>query len=170
MAAWRWGAQQEEEALAETIAGSQVQGASQIQQATNTEALMTVQPSMVNGTELRVQELHDTLFLRYSLDPPDLPKYCDSCNGKSTVCHALNCNRVGLVTLLHNKLQDGFVDLVIKYFTPSQVRNNPLIFAVCAVKRPKFKPSGTRGSTDQNCAPPPEALEQKIDLLIRDLW
>ena len=57
-----------------------------------------------------------------------------------------------------------------KAFTFSNVRNNPLIFAGCTVKRPKAKPAGTSGSTDQDGAPPPEAMEQNGDLLIRDLW
>ena len=34
----------------------------------------------VNGTELGAQEWRDALLLIYGLDPPDLPKYCDSCN------------------------------------------------------------------------------------------
>ena len=62
----------------------------------------------------------------------------------------------------HNELQDGVVDLDGKAFNPSHVRDNPLIFAGCAVKRPKAKPDGTGGSTER-------ATEQKGDLLIRDL-
>ena len=38
------------------------------------------------------------------------------------------------------------------------------------MKRPKAKPDGTSASTDQDGVPPPEATEQKGDLLIRDLW
>ena len=38
------------------------------------------------------------------------------------------------------------------------------------MKMPNAKPVGTRGSTDQDRAPPPEDIEQKGDLLIRDLW
>ena len=38
------------------------------------------------------------------------------------------------------------------------------------MKRPKAKPDGISGSTDQDGAPLPEAREQKGDLLIRDLW
>ena len=61
-------------------------------------------------------------------------------------------------------------DLADKAFTPSNVRNDPLIFAGCAVKRLKANPSGASGTTDQDGAPPPEATEQKGELLIRDLW
>ena len=38
------------------------------------------------------------------------------------------------------------------------------------MKSPKANPASTRGSTDQDGAPPPEATEQKGDSLIRDLW
>ena len=42
--------------LAETLSGSLVQGARQLQQATKTWAWLTVQPSTINGTELGAQE------------------------------------------------------------------------------------------------------------------
>ena len=129
-----------------------------------------VQPSTVNEIELGAQEWRDPLFLRYGLEPPYLPKYCDRCKAKFTICHALNCKRGGLVTARHNELRDGVADLAGKAFTPSHVRDKPLIFAGCSVKRPKAKPNRTSGSTDRESAPSPEATEQKGELLIRDLW
>ena len=51
------------EAPAATIEGVPVQGARRIQQSTNTGAWLTVQPSMVNRTELGEQEWCDTLLL-----------------------------------------------------------------------------------------------------------
>ena len=67
----------------------------------------------------------------------------------------------------HNKLRDGVADLAGKFFTPTQVRDDPLIFAGCIVKRkmenlstPKTIPSTKKL----------ESLEQKDHLLIRDLW
>ena len=41
----------------------------------------------------------------------------------------------------HNEIQDGVVELSDKEFTPSHMRNDPLIFAGCAMKRPKAKPA-----------------------------
>ena len=70
-----------------------------------------MQPSTVNGTELGLQEWRDALFLRYSLEPPDVPTYCDGCNAKFTIYHALDCKRGGLVTARHNEIQDGVADL-----------------------------------------------------------
>ena len=62
------------------------------------------------------------------------------------------------------------MDLSGKAFTPSHVHDNPLIFAGCVVKRPKAKLARTTGTTDRYNAPPPEAKEQKGDLLIIDPW
>ena len=103
---------------------------------------MTVQPSTVNGTELREQEWSYALFLRYGLDPPDLPTYCDGCNAKFTICHAHNCKRGGLVTARHNELPDGVTYLSGKAFTPSHVRDDPLIFTGRAVKRTRATSDG----------------------------
>ena len=129
-----------------------------------------MQPSKVNRTELGAQEWREDLFLRYVLEPPDLLNYCDGCYAKLSICHTLDCKRGVLVTARHNKIRDGVADLAGKAFTPSHMRNNPLIFAGCAVKRLKVKPAKTAGSTNRDNAPPPEATENKGDLMISDLW
>ena len=84
-------------------------------------------PSTVNGTELGSQEWRDALFLRYGLDPPDLPKYFYGCETRCSISHALDCKKGGLVTARHNKLSDGVADLAGKAFTPSHVCDDPLI-------------------------------------------
>ena len=99
-----------------------------MQRATKTGAWLTVQPSTVNGTELGAQEWRDAAFLRYILESPDLSKNYDGCNARFSICHALDCKRGGLVTARHNELRDGVTDLAGKAFTPSHVRNNPLIY------------------------------------------
>ena len=129
-----------------------------------------MQPSTVNGKELGAQEWRDALFLRYVLEPSDLPTHCDICNAKFRISHTLDCKMGGLITAHHNNLCDGIVDLVGKAFTPSHVRNNPLIYSGRSVKRMKYTPAEASGTTDQAGAPPPEVTEQKSDLLIRDLW
>ena len=80
-----------EESLAETIASSLVQGARRLRRTTKTGACLTLQPSTVNGTELGVQEWQEALFLRYVLDSPDLPHYCEGCNATFSICHTLDC-------------------------------------------------------------------------------
>ena len=69
----------------------------------------------------------------------------------------------------HNEIRDRVVDLDGKDFTPSNVRNDPLIYRGCAVKRKKAKPAGNSGTTEKDDTPP-EATEQKGDLLPRELW
>ena len=101
---------------------------------------------------------------------PDLPNYFGGCNAKFKICRALNCKRGRLVTARHNNLRDRFADPAGKAFAHSHVRDNPLIFTGCAVKRLKAKPDKTIGSTNWDSAPPPEVTEQKEYLLIHDLW
>ena len=59
----------------------------------------------------------------------------------------------------HNQLQDGATDLAGKAFTPSNWRDDPLIFAGSAVNRLMANLDGTSSSKDQDGAPPPEAME-----------
>ena len=68
-------------------------------------------PSTVNGTELGAQECRDALFLSYGMDPPDVPKYCEGCEARFTISHAIDCKKGGLVTAPHNELRDGVADL-----------------------------------------------------------
>ena len=94
---------------------------------TKTGAWLTVHTSTVNGTELGAQEWCDTLFLRYGLEPPDLPTHYDGCKVKFLISHALDCKKGSLVTARHNELHDGVADLVGKAFTPYHVRDDLLI-------------------------------------------
>ena len=114
-----------------------------------------------------VFKCHNMIFV---LDPPDLPHYCDVCNANFYICHALDCKRGGLVTARHNELRDGVADLASKVFTPSHVRDDPLIFAGCAVNRLKVKLYRTTGTTVPDNATPLEATELTVGLLIHDLW
>ena len=50
------------------------------------------------------QELLDALFLRYVLDPPDLPKFCDGCNTAFSIFRTLDFKKGGLVTARHNEI------------------------------------------------------------------
>ena len=94
---------------------------------------------------------------------------CDGCNAKFSICHTLDCKRGGLVTARHNDLGDGVADLTGKAFTPSHVRDDPLIFSGRSVNRTKATPARASGITDQTGDPSQEVTEQKGDLLIRDL-
>ena len=50
------------------------------------------------------------------------------------------------------------------------MRNDPLIFAGCAVKSPKANPDRITGTNVLENAPPLESTEQKDDLLMSELW
>ena len=109
-----------------------------------------MQPSTVYGMELGAQEWCDALFLRYGLEPPDLPTHCDGCQAKFSISHALDCKKGGLVTACHNDLHDGVADLAGKAFTPSHMRDDTLIYSGRAVKRTKDSPDGASGTSTQS--------------------
>ena len=69
--------------------------------------------------------------------------------------------------MCHKNIHDGVADLAGTAFTPTHLRDDPLIFAGCAVKRPKENPARSKAKSS---IPQLEATEQKGDLLIRDLW
>ena len=50
------------------------------------------------------------------------------------------------------------------------MRDDLLIFVGCAVKRPKANPARSKSTTVTDAKPLLESMEQKGDLLIRDLW
>ena len=105
-------------------------------------ACLTLQPSTVNGMELGAKKCQDSLFLQYGLEPPDIPKFCDSCNAAFYIFHNLDCKKGGLVTARCNELRDGVADLASKAFTPMHLRDNLLIFAGSAMHITKAHHAG----------------------------
>ena len=126
-----------------------------------------MQPSTVNGTELGDQEWYDALFLRYGLDPPDLPTYCDGCQAKFSISHALDCKKGGLITARHNELRDDVADLAGEAFTPSHARNDPLIYSGCTVRRTKRTPAVSNKNTPSEKLAVPDVMEQRATFLSR---
>ena len=163
--------QRAEAALTAALEGAPVQQARRMRQAAKTGTWLTVLLSTVTGTEMGSQEWHDALFLRYGLEPPNLPSHCDGCDAKFSISHAVDCKKGGLVTARHNELRDGLADLAGKAFTPAHVRDNPLIYSGRAMSRTKPKPAEFKLTTPPDATTAaPEVTEQKGDLLIRDLW
>ena len=115
--------------------------ARRLQQSAKTGAWLTVQPSTVNGTDLGFQEWRNTFFLWHGLDPPNLPANCGGCQEIFFISHALEYKKGGLITAHHNELRDGVADLDDKAFTPSHVRDDPLIYSDRAEKRTKAAPA-----------------------------
>ena len=87
-------------------------------------------------------------------NPPAPPHYCDYCNTIYLFCHTLDCKRSGLVTALHNNLCYEVADMAGKDFNSSHVRDDPLNFTGCAVKRTKENPARTTGTTALEKSPP----------------
>jgi hypothetical protein len=83
--------------------------------------LLSVLPSAVNGAELSAQEFRDALLLQCARGPPDLPSFCDGCNQKFSVRHALERKKGGLVIPRHNESRDELSDLASKALSPSAV-------------------------------------------------
>ena len=90
--------------------------------------------STVNGTELGAKEWRDSFFLRYGIDPPDLPPHCDGCGASFLICHTLDCKNGGLITDRHNELRDEVANLTGKAFTPAHVHDDPTFFIGRAVR------------------------------------
>ena len=139
-------ARRPEEALADSLEGAPVQVARHLRRVKNTGKWITIQSSTVNRMEMGAHEWRDALFLKYGLEPPDLLKFCDGFNATFPICHALECNKGGLVTAHHNEICAGVADLAGKAFMPTHVCKDLLIFEVHAVQRPKDHPSGTTPS------------------------
>ena len=136
--------QRAEAALTAALEGGPVQQARRMRRAAKNGAWLTVLPSTVNGIELGAQEWRDALFLRYGLDPLELPSHCDGCDAKFSISHALDCKKGGLVTARHNELCEGVADLAGKAFTPAHVRDDPLIYSGRVMSRTKTKPAGSK--------------------------
>ena len=167
---WRRVQRRAEEALTAALEGFLVLHARQLRRATKIGAWLTVQPSTVNGKELGAQEWRNVFFLRYGLHPPDLPTHCNGCQAKFCISHALDYKKDGLVMACHNKLRDKVVDLAGKAFTPSHVRDDPLIYSGRAVKRTKAAPSGAGGTNSNAEVQLTEVTKQKGYLKFCDLW
>ena len=103
--------------------------------------------------------MRDALFMRYGLEPPDLPTHCNGCQSKFSISHALDCKKGSLVTARHNELRDGVSDMAGKAFTPSHVRDDPLIYSGHAVKRKKATPAGAGGNKSHAEVQPPDVTE-----------
>jgi hypothetical protein len=127
-----------------------------------TGAWLSTLPSIVNGTELSTQEFRDAINMRYGITPPDLPLKCDGCDQHFTMQHALSCKKGGLVIFRHNEIRDELVYLAGKAFTPSAIRDEPLIHPCRVAKEVKTTPTSS--------ASKPVSEDDRGDILIRGFW
>ena len=68
---------------------------------TTTGVCITVIPSTVNRTYIRDQEWINDLFLRYIIDPPELPIHYNGCNTELYICYAFDYKKDGLIMTHH---------------------------------------------------------------------
>jgi len=133
-----------------------------------TGAWLTTMPSIVNGTELSRQEWRDSLLLRYSLSPLDLPSKCDGCGGEFSINHAHSCKHGGLVILRHDEIKRELIDLSSMALRPTAVRDEPLITPVPnqqTSQRTMNQQSGNNASVED-----PTRDGDRGDINIRGLW
>ena len=69
----------------------------------------------------------------------------------------------------HNELHDRVADLSGKSFTANHVREDPLIFVGCAMKRTRAKPARSKNTQTTQSMQNLKATEHKGKILISDL-
>jgi hypothetical protein len=80
---------------------------------------------------------------------------------------SLGCKKGGLVIFRHNEIRDELVNLASRAFTPSAVRNEPLIHG-CATEKVKTSPD--KITTQNNDKEAATGEDERGDLLIRGFW
>ena len=141
--------------------------ACKMRQGTQTGYWLTVLPPTANGIDLGPREWRDALFLCYGIEPLDLLTHCDGWNAKFSIYHSLDCIKGVLIKTVQNKICDGVTLLTDNDFTPLNVRKYYFINQCGAIWEGKAKPAW---SPTKNPPETSENLDQKGELLIRDLW
>eukprot|EP00957_Ditylum_brightwellii_P129313 9864725-Ditylum_brightwellii.AAC.2 len=67
------------------------------------------------------------VLLQYKSIPKDLPEYCDGCRKKHSLQHALQCKTGGLIGVCNNNYRDNLGSVASQVFSPSAIRNDPII-------------------------------------------
>ena len=117
----QWYLEETEMVLGEARDPASMEEACRMERIMWTGAWLSVLPSTTNENKLGAQECRDSLFLRYGINPPDLPEHCDGCGAAFDICHALGCKKGGLIMARHNGLRDGVTELASKAFAPTHV-------------------------------------------------
>ncbi len=132
-----------------------------------TGAWLSVLPSTVNGTALSAQEFQDAPSMRHAETPHNFPDKCDGCDAHFSLQHALGCKKGGLVIFRHNEIRDELVNLASRAFTPSAVRDEPLIYGRANENMKTTPNKNTNQNIDKEDA---TGEDERGDLLIRGFW
>ena len=117
---------------------------------------LTVQPTLLNGTQLSMEEFTDSVRLRFGLLPHSLPAKCDGCQQTFSVEHAMKCKKGGLIVLRHNDISATWKSLSLGAFPPSAVADEPLILKGRA--------------NDGNCTGGEVQAEIRGDVAVHGFW
>jgi hypothetical protein len=115
--------------------------------------------------EFSAEEFHDVITIHYGELPSNFPQKCDGCDAPFTLQHALSCKKGGLVIIRHNEVQDKLAHLATKAFTPSAVRDEPLICSSCIADTEKLltpKEANQKDPTTQEVAPEDERGDRRL--------
>ena len=76
-----------------------------------TSGWLTIMPLSCHHFDLSPNEFRDALCLRYNRSLVRMPMLCDGCENPSSVQHALDCRKGGLVIKRHNEIRDILGDI-----------------------------------------------------------
>ena len=88
---------------------------------------LAAMPGFLCGTTLSPTEFRDEIRSRYGLAVSNVKAHCDGYGAKFTPSHALSCKVGGLIHIGHDKSRDAIGVLASQGFTPSNVRDEPII-------------------------------------------
>ena len=112
--------QQDEVVLHSTLANSELNAKTRraIQGAVEgkTSSWLTALPIAHHHFDLSATEFRDALALRYNRPLLNMPANCDGCGAATSLEHALDCKKGGLVTQRHNEVRDVIGDLASVVF------------------------------------------------------
>ena len=81
-----------------------------------TSSWLTALPFAHHHFDLSATEFRDALALRYNRPLLNMPANCDGCGAATSLEHALDCKKGGLVTQCHNEVRDVIGDLTSVVF------------------------------------------------------
>ena len=81
-----------------------------------TSSWLTALPIAHHHFDLSATEFRDALALRYNRPLLKMPTNCDGCGAATSLEHALDCKKGGLVTQRHNEVRDVIGDLASVVF------------------------------------------------------
>jgi hypothetical protein len=122
-------------------------------------AWLSVLPSPVSGRVLSARESQRASCVRHDK--------CDACDAHFSLQHALACKKGGLVIFRQGEIRDELASLASRAFTPSAVRNEPLMHDGANEHMRTLPNKVTNHDADKEAA---TGEDERGDFLIRGFW